>query len=76
MVEISKDKNQALIYLKKFSSTDTLVIEAVKVLEVRDSKKYIVRAYDYHEPGKNNFIIFPYFYNFVISRFNPSNFNL
>ena len=59
MVEISKDKDRAFLYFKSLSlASNTQVIEAVKVLEVRDTKKYAVRAYDYYEPGRNIFIKF------------------
>lgn len=54
MVEISKDKNRAILYLKSFSLTSEIqVIEAVKISDVREPKTYSIKAYDYHEPGKN-----------------------
>lgn len=51
MIEISKDKTR--VYFN-FHGTNvaSITIEAMKVNDVRESKIYAVKAYDYYEPGK------------------------
>lgn len=70
MVAISKDKNRAILYLKDFPLTfGTHVIEAVKVHDVMETKKYAVIAHDYYEPGN-------YFFNHNILILNLLNFRV